>query len=105
MIDQAIYKLIGREKISDISTLGGVGFTATEIPPTATKLGVLFAQVQVQTSDMRYYTDGTAPTATAGWYLATNGIIEVWGAEAMANFLCIDDTGSSEIEVRYYGEG
>lgn len=99
MIDQAIYKLIGREKITDLSV--AVGFGAAYIPPT--QKNTIFAQLQVQTSDMRYYTSGDTPDASNGWYLATNGIIEVWGARALRDFLCINDTATSAIEVRYYG--
>ena len=100
MIDQAIYKVLGREQIASIT--GGVGFTASQIPPA--KPNVIFAQVQVQESDCRWRIDGGAPTAAQGMYLAENGIIEVWGAQALANFLAIDDTASDTLlEVIYYG--
>ena len=102
MIDQAIYKVLGREQIADISTTGGVGFTASQIPPE--KPNVIYAQVQVQESDCRWRIDGGAPTAAQGMYLAENGIIEVWGGQALANFLAIDDTAADTVlEVIYYG--
>lgn len=104
MIDTAIYAVIGRERIADISTEGGVGLTTSQIPPT--KSHVIYAQIQVQESDMRYTLDGTAPTTSLGFILAENGIIEVWGGQALRGFLCIDNTDNDALlEVIYYGQG
>jgi len=98
-----IYKVIGREKISDISTSGGVGLTSDYIPPT--EPDTIYAMIQVQTSDMRYTLDGTPPTTSLGFILATNGIIEVWGSHALTNFLMIDNSATSVVEVIYFGRG
>lgn len=104
MIDQTIYTVLGREQIADISDSGGTGLTAAQIPPT--KPNVIYAQIQVQESDMRYTLDGTAPTTDLGFILAENGIIEVWGAQALANFLAIDNTDTDALlEVIYFGAG
>ncbi|KKN26605.1 hypothetical protein LCGC14_0872980 [marine sediment metagenome] len=102
MIDQAIYRVLGREQIADISASGGTGLTATQIA----KPGIIYAQIQVQESDCRWRVDGGAPTASQGMYLAENGIIEVWGKQALENFLAIDDTAADALlEVIYYGGG
>lgn len=99
-----IYKVIAREQIADISASGGTGLTAANIPPA--EIDTLYAQIQVQESDCRWRVDGGAPTATQGMYLAENGIIEVWGAEALANFKAIDDTANDALlEVIYFGRG
>ncbi len=102
MIDQAIYKVLGDEQIADISAVGGTGLSAEQIPPA--KPNVIYAQIQVQESDCRWRVSGSAPTSTRGMYLAENGIIEVWGGQALANFLAIDDTANDALlEVIYYG--
>ncbi len=101
---ETIYAVIGSERIADISTSGGVGLTAAQIPPA--KPHVIYAQIQVQESDCRWRVDGGAPTATRGMYLAENGIIEVWGSKALQDFLAIDDTAADALlEVIYYGHG
>jgi len=98
-----ISQVIGRERIADITTARG--FSAAYIPPTEND--TLYAQVQVQESDMRYCVDGTTPVAgSKGFILAENGIIEIWGADALINFLACDESaGDTVLEVIYYGRG
>jgi len=98
-----IYTVIARERIADITT--AVGLTDTYIPPK--EIDTLYAQIQVQESDCRYCLDGTTPVATSkGFILAENGIIEVWGAQALADFLACDNSESDTVlEVAYFGRG
>ncbi|KKN71817.1 hypothetical protein LCGC14_0416710 [marine sediment metagenome] len=92
-----MWRTISFEQITDISSATGL----TDGKYNAA--GVLYAQIQVTTSDMRYRTDGTDPTSAIGPYTATNGIIEVWGQDDMAAFRAIDSAGSSKLEVTYFG--
>lgn len=87
------------EQITSISS--STGLTAAKYGAA----GVVFAFIQVTTSDCRYRTDGTAPTSSVGHVLATNGSIEVWGQTDMANFRAINMTGTSKLEVTYFGIG
>jgi len=97
MIDTSIYTTKSFEQITDISS--ATGLTAAEVKAQ----GVIYALIQVTTSDCRYRTDGEDPTNAIGHYLAQNGTVEVWGLEDMLNFRAIDVTGSSKLEVTYFG--
>lgn len=91
------WRTISFEQITSISSTTGL----TDGKYNAA--GVVFAQIQVTTSDMRYLTDGNDPTNAVGTLIATNGIIEVWGQEDMAAFRAIDVTATSKLEVTYFG--
>jgi len=91
------WRTISFEQITSISS--ATGLTSTNYAAA----GVVFAQVQVTSSDMRYRTDGTDPTNAVGTYIAENGIIEVWGQDDMAAFRAIDVAGTSKLEVTYFG--
>lgn len=97
MLDTAIYITKSFEQITDISS--ATGLTAANVKAA----GVVYAQIQVTTSDMRYRTDGTDPTNAIGTYIAQNGIIEIWGLQDMLAFRAIDVTGTSKLEVTYFG--
>jgi len=92
-----IWRTIDFEQITSISSATGL------TDGTFNAAGIVYAQIQVTTSDMRYRTDGTDPESGVGHYLATNGIIEVWHPDDMAAFRAIDDSGTSLLEVTYFG--
>ena len=96
-----IYKVKARETIA--SLVAAVGLTATYLPPTSRD--TLFAIVQAIGGDVRFTVEGTTPVAaTTGHRLVEDGTVELWGAE-MTDFLAIDDGGTAELEVTYYGSG
>ena len=97
-----IYIVSDRETISDVSTAGGVGFTAAKLAPTG--YTIYYAIIQAIDGDVRFTVDGTAPVAdTTGHRLAQDDSVEVWGGGAMGDFLCIDDGGTAKLEVVYMG--
>lgn len=92
-----IFRTIDFEQITSISS--AVGLTDGKYNVA----NIVYASIQVTSSDMRYRTDGTDPTNAIGTYIAENGIIEVWGQADMAAFRAIDVTATSKLEVTYYG--
>jgi len=96
-----IYNVVGRETIDGVSE--SVGFTAANIPPT--KPNVIYALIQPTTAGVRVCIDGTTPTSTKGIKLLVNLFYEVWGSESLTNFRCIDDDGTADLEVIYFGSG
>ena len=91
----------GRENVSSLTA--SVGFTSTYLPATDTK--VRFAVIQAIEGNIRFRVDGSAPTSSAGMRLLKDSSVEIWGARDMTNFRCIDDGGTANLEVNYYGEG
>jgi len=99
-----IYSVSDRETISDVSTAGGVGFTAAKLAPTTGT--IYYAVVQAVSGNVRFTIDGTAPVAaTTGMRLLQDDSVEVWGTTALAAFLAIDDGGTAKLEVVYMGVG
>ena len=77
------------------STAGGIALTR----PAGTQK----AQAQVFTAPVRYWMDGTAPTATTGHRADVNDIIELGSAEEALNFRAIRETSvSATLEITYY---
>jgi len=95
------YKVRNRETISSVST--AVGFTSTYIPTT--DVDTEYAIIQAIDGDIRFTIDGTTPTSSLGLRLLQDDSVEVWGAQALVNFLCIDDGGTAKLEVVYMGRG
>lgn len=78
------------------STSGGLSLT---LPTTPRPLA---AYVQVFSAPIRFWVDGSAPTATAGHRADVYEAIELYGAE-VANFKAIRETGvSASLEITYY---
>jgi len=98
-----IYKVMGRETIPDVSA--AIGFTASFLPTAERR--TIYALVQAASGAVRYCIDGTIPTATKGMRLTEDSTMEVWGAEAMRDFLCIENIVQSNptVEVIYFGRG
>ena len=73
-----------------------IGFTA------ANYVGASKAEVDVQSASIRFYADGSTPTATAGVRVPRNGKITLRGAE-IAGFKAIRETGvSATLSVIFY---
>ena len=97
-----IYSVSDRETIDDVSTGGGVGFTTAKLAPTG--YTIHYVIIQAIDDPVRFTIDDTAPVAdTTGLRLTKDSSVEVWGAKAMANFLCIDDGGTAKLEAVYMG--
>ncbi len=96
-----IYRVIDRETISSLTA--AVGFTTTKIPPTV--VTVVYAFIQAVGGDVRFTVDGTTPTTSLGVILKENCSCEIWGSDALTNFLAIDDGGTATLEVVYMGGG
>lgn len=94
------YVLEDDEVIASLAS--SVGFTSTYI--TADKMiKLLYVLIQPQGGAIRYQTNGDAATATTGIYVADNGLVEIWGWDAIKNFRCIDDGGTAKLSCKYYG--
>jgi len=98
-----IYVVKGRETVTGLSA--SKGFTAIQIPPTTTKLNVIYAIAQPVDGDIRMCMDGTVPTSTRGIKINEDTIFEVWGSAALIAFRCINDGGTAKLEVIYMGQG
>jgi|TARA_Y100000310_G_scaffold345865_1_gene471857 hypothetical protein len=94
-----IYRSIGRETISDVST--PIGITDSLLPPTV--LGVIYASVQAVGGNIRFTVNGTSPTTSLGERLLQDAVMEVWGSEDLKALLMIDDGGTATVEVRTAG--
>ncbi len=89
-----IYKVKDRETISSVSL--STGFTTSKLTAF-----LQYAIVQAIGGDIRMTTDGTTPTSSLGKRLVEDASVEIWGTEALANFLCIDDGGTATVDVDY----
>lgn len=58
----------------------------------------------VETNNVRYRTDGTAPTTTEGILLYVGDVLMVEGITKIRNFKTIGTTGTATIKVQYDGE-
>lgn len=96
-----IYKVIGRQTVPVLTT--AVGFDATKIPPAEKRTS--YALVQAVGGNVRYCIEGSTPSTSLGVRLLTDATMEVWGAEALKNFLAIDDAGTATLEVIFMGIG
>lgn len=96
-----IYKVMARETIGDVSVK--IGFATANIPPTEKR--TTYALVQAIGGAVRYCIDGSDPSLTLGMRLTQDSTMEVWGAEALRDFLALDDGGTAKLEVIYFGIG
>ena len=78
-----------------------VGFTAATFAPT-TGTPAISAHLKVETAQVRYRTDGTAPTATVGTILDPGDTLTVWGTFDIASIRFIRTGGvSATLSVEY----
>lgn len=94
-----IYTVKGRETITGLDE--ATGFTEASISPTA--VDVIYAVVQALDQAVRFCIDGTTPEAALGMRLTANSSVEIWGDEALGNFLAIEEAASASLEVIYMG--
>ncbi len=97
----ALYKVSDRETISSVST--AVGITTSLLSPSPGE--IVYALIQAVSGDIRMTIDGTTPTSSKGIRLPQDSTVEIWGTEALEDFLCIDDGGTATVEVVLYGTG
>ncbi|KKM03636.1 hypothetical protein LCGC14_1772450 [marine sediment metagenome] len=90
----AIFKVKDRETIASVSS--STGFTAGKLTDF-----LQYALIQAVSGDIRFTIDGTTPTSSKGVRLPQDVSLEIWGTEAMSDFLCIDDGGTATVEVIY----
>ena len=85
----------GRQALTVDSTAGGVSLT---VPAKA-----VFAYCRLETAQIRFTIDTTAPTTAVGWLLEIGEPVELHGRYEMANFRAIRTGGSSgTLEVEYW---
>ena len=89
-----IYRVKDRETISSVSS--STGFTSSKLTAF-----LVYAFIQAVSADIRFTINGTTPTSSLGVRLPQDVSVEIWGIEAMSNFLCIDDGGTATVEVIY----
>ena len=90
----AIYNVKDRETISSVS--GSTGFTSGKLTAN-----LIYAFIQAIDGDIRFTIDGSTPSTSLGIRLTQDTSTEIWGTEAMSDFLCIDDGGTAKLEVIY----
>jgi len=88
-----------------ITTAAAIGFTSTYFMyPSTTPLPMKAALITVETADIRFTLDGTAPTTTAttaiGHLMTSGQNYVVRGWENIRNFKCINAVGSSGAVVK-----
>ena len=88
-----------RETLTVDNTAGGVGFTVATIVPTTTATtnvnpaGV--AHLTLETAQIRYTLDGTAPTTTVGHLMNAGDILLIEGIANVAAFKAIRTGGTN----------
>ena len=84
----------GFETITVAAAAGGIGPTLATINP-ATKGYACRGVFTVETAQIRYRYDGTAPSSTVGHILNAGDVLELEGIINLQNLLFIRTTGSS----------
>ena len=83
---------LGYQQISAVTLASATGFTL----PTGTKVAVVVCEA----ADVRWRDDGTAPTASAGMYLAAKTYFSFAANLAKVQFIAV--SGSPILNVSYY---
>ena len=92
---------IDRETVAVTNTAGGL--TAAKIRP-GSGAQVHFAQITVETAQLRYTVEGTTATTSIGHIGDIGDVIEVWGGSDMDNFSAIrTGSTSASLQVTYFG--
>ena len=88
--DRGEYYPLGAFAFEALTVAGtAVGFTAT------TKENAILASVRVEGAQIRYRTDGTAPTASVGTIVNDGDFFNVWGSSDLASIRYIRTGGVS----------
>lgn len=88
--------LSGRQALTVDNTVGGVALTV----PT----GGVAATARLETAQIRYTLDGTAPTTTVGTLLNPDEVLEFESQSELTGFLAIRTGGTSgTLNIEYFG--
>lgn len=89
------------ETLAVDNTAGGVSLTATKVAKAGNMGG--FAILVLETAEIRFTTDGTAPTTTVGIPLEPYQSITIQGKDDLTRFRAIRTTSTSgSLKVQYF---
>ena len=77
------------------ASLYAPGTTVTPAPPAT------FALITVEADQIRWFADGTTPTATFGHLANVGDVIELHGTNAVVNFRAIRVSATATLQVSY----
>lgn len=93
----AFYSPTGFQKLTVSNT--AVGFT---IPTTVQTRAVMFT---VETDQIRFRVDGTAPDSATGILLEAGDLVEMTNVDMITNFKAIRVTSDATLQIHYFGGG
>lgn len=88
--------VVGKEAIGK-QILSVTGVTTLTIPKDARK-----AFITVEDDNIRYWVDGSVPTATEGHLVASTGGLLLDSASQLANFKVIAATSTAKLMITYF---
>jgi hypothetical protein len=99
------YRWAARERLTIDNTAAGIPFTSSTYDPTSGDFKGMPAQIakcHVESADIRYRQDGTAPSATVGRIAYETSEFYIQGSQNIKKFLAIR-TGatSATLDVEY----
>ena len=80
---------------------GQMSLAVTTATLLSLPIGTRAAQVTVESASVRCRDDGTAPTSSTGVLYQAGTVITEW-LPALANFQCIQVSGTATLDVAYY---
>ena len=86
---------IGATAVALTASLYAPGTTVTSATPAT------FALLTVETDQIRWFADGTTPTASFGHLMNVGDVIELQGTNAIVNFRAIRVTTTALLQVSY----
>ena len=99
------YRWAARERLTIDNTAAGIPFTAATYKPTSGDFKGMPAQIakcNVETADIRYRQDGTAPTSTVGRMAYETTEFYIQGSQNIKNFKAIrTGANSATLDVEY----
>jgi hypothetical protein len=92
---------VGHQQFT-VTNATATGFT---IPTQTGGMYVDIALIRTETSDLRFWLDGSTPTSASGYRIFASDTqgFWIWGAGAVQNFKCIATTGIATVDVIYFG--
>jgi len=94
----------GYEALTIDDTEGGIGFTSGEIKPSSGDFSGKTCQevfCSLETDDVRFTLDGTAPTSSIGHLLKSGESLTISHPRDIANFRAIKVTLDASLKVTY----
>jgi len=93
-----LFKPYAYEAVTIADTSGGVGLTATKYQnENGHGVKASRAVMTLETAQIRYNYDGTAPTSATGHILNANDVLVLVGGDAIQNFRRIRTGGTSGV--------